>query len=323
MTAREQAPKSPQTPESDVTQGSGERDLHGFASAFTDSVRRDGAHSRTGRALLISGAVVAAATGGALLFGALSGGAKADTATSGAKQTSTKTPSASPGVTHGAITTPSGSSGTTPATSATSSAPSPRSSSGVSGALAIAPSPSSKTSAPPVTTTNLYAGPGCSNSGENFGMYSYYSGTNPNGTTGWSTQSGGYSANGCSGEYVSMPLNGSATGEDNHVLWKFTKVPTGQACTIKLFIPAATSIVLVGGDPADYSYTVNGSSTTAGSFTVNQIADRGRWATGPTTTTTTGEVDVRLANTGIDYDSSNLNAHDAASAVDLSCAKSS
>ena len=306
-----------------VSRGLGEEDPHGFAAAFTGSMRSeaDGAHGKSGRTILIGAGAVAAIAVGALVVGALdtgsSGPAKSTAdAVAGGKQTvATAT---TPG--HPASKQPSADAAA-PATHA----PNTDASSTAATSKAPAPSPAASTTAQTKgtvanATTFIFVGPDCSSPGNWYNEYTYYTGTNSNGTTGWTTQSGSYSGNGCTGAYMSMPMSGTSS-ETEHVLWKISTAPKNVPCTIEVYIPATTNITLVGGDPAQYTYALNGSDTQT-SFAINQLANRGRWVAEATVKTTDGEVEVRLGNAGVDYDSSNWNAHDAVAAVALACAKS-
>ncbi len=311
-----------------------EQDPHGFAAAFVGGMRTDGAHGRSGRTVLLGTGIVAVAALGALAFGAFgdSPGAKSNaasaspssagaTASRAASDKGSAAPSAVSGDTGTSQPAASASPGGSTATSAAGAQPTrsaPGSGDATIGADGVANA--AMASAHGGSTTTLYAGPGCSNEGANYGSYSYFTGTESNGTTDWSTQrSGGYSGNGCSGEYLSMPLNGSSTGFDDRGLWKFTFASGFTSCSVDVFVPDDTDIALVGGDPADYIVSVNGSTATAESFSIDQTGALGRWVSEAPVHPSTGEVEVHIMNTGIDYGSSDFNAHDAVAQVKLVC----
>lgn len=311
------------------SRGLGDDDPHGFAAAFTGTMRSEteGAHGRSGRTIAIGAGVVAAIAVGAVVVGALGAGSKGPATGSaaldagGPHSTNSSTP-AKPAATqsaHGATR-----SGSTPAGVAASAASSPATKAAGPSASASASSRAVKANsqglAAAAGTSYILEGPGCTSPGNWYNQYTYYTGTNANGTTGWSTQNGGYSGNGCDGEYMSMPLSGDSS-ETEHVLWKFSTVPVGEPCTIEVYIPATSDLALAGGDSAQYSYSLDG-ATAETPFEIDQVADRGRWVAEATVQTSTGEVEVRLGNAGADYDSSNWNAHDAVAAVALACTKS-
>jgi hypothetical protein len=176
----------------------------------------------------------------------------------------------------------------------------------------------SSTTASAPAHIELYAGPGCStDSGATaFVDYSWYSGTNANGTTGWTAQgSGGYG--GCSGHYQSMPMSGSGSVTE-HASWYFHFSTSITRCQFAVFVPDG-SLAQVGGDPADYGYYIGGSESAAGTFSVAQLSHEGSWVIVNTVAVHGGEFEVQEYNAGVDYDSSNWNAHDAVAQMAVSC----
>lgn len=167
-------------------------------------------------------------------------------------------------------------------------------------------------------TLTMVAGPGCDMppSSLAFVDYTWYSGTDSNGTTGWSAQnSGGYG--GCQGNYQSMPMSGDGSVTE-HASWYFHFSSAISRCDIEVFIPSG-SLAEVGGDSADYGYYIGGSSSASGTFSIDQLADEGGWVDYGTVPVSGGEVEVQEYNDGVDYDSSNWNAHDAVAQIEVRC----
>ncbi|MFH9107708.1 hypothetical protein ACH4LN_08990 [Streptomyces albus] len=163
------------------------------------------------------------------------------------------------------------------------------------------------------------AGPYCSDGSTKWVAQGRYS----DGQRGWTTSEGGYSGSGCGGRYVSVPMSGSATrDDDNAARYTFDtgKVERGS-CTVKVHIPGDSQIRRVGGHPTYYTVhdAANGAgSTMVGKFTVQQTSNRGSWVTGGTFPVNDGVLSVKLHTRGIDHGSWD-NAHHAASAIRVSC----
>ncbi len=137
--------------------------------------------------------------------------------------------------------------------------------------------------------------------------------------------SGGQHADGCNGSFDAMPMSGSTTYDDpgNYALWTFHTAPVVRGiCHINVYVPTDTSLEHVGGHPADYQ--VFGSAGTSGhelgAFDVDQIFNRGRWASRHNWPITNGTLTVKLDSYGIDWSgNSPTYAHIAISAVSLTC----
>ncbi|MFF8285458.1 hypothetical protein ACF06W_22435 [Streptomyces albus] len=163
------------------------------------------------------------------------------------------------------------------------------------------------------------AGPYCSDGSTKWVAQGRYS----DGQRGWTTSEGGYSGSGCGGRYVSVPMSGSATrDDDNAARYTFDtgKVERGS-CTVKVHIPGDSQIRRVGGHPTYYTVhdAANGAgSTMVGKFTIQQTSNRGSWVTGGTFPVNDGVLSVKLHTRGIDHGSWD-NAHHAASAIRVSC----
>lgn len=176
----------------------------------------------------------------------------------------------------------------------------------------------SPSTTPTTASTELFAGPGCSmsSSQEAFVDYGWYTGTDSNGTTGWSAQSsGGYS--GCGGRFQSMPMSGSGK-VTAHASWYFHFSTSITRCQFALYIPSGSS-AQVGGNPADYGYYVGGSESAAGTFSIAQLSHEGSWVVESTVAVSGGELEIQEYNAGIDYDSSDWNAHDAVAQAAVDC----
>ncbi|MFF2955198.1 hypothetical protein ACFVVU_28080 [Kitasatospora sp. NPDC057965] len=194
-----------------------------------------------------------------------------------------------------------------------------------------APQPSApqQPAPPPAAAKATYSAIGGSNCGTSSVAYAQ-NGWWEQGSAGWTTNSaGGYSGSGCNGKYVSMPMSGSATKDDNtnSVVWTFSTAPvTTGTCKISVYVPNNTDPKAVGGSPA--YYTVQNSSTpnsgTIGDFSVNQTTSRGSWVTAEKTFAVGGgKIAVMLHSRGLDWGNSATDkAHLAASAVRADCTAS-
>jgi hypothetical protein len=176
------------------------------------------------------------------------------------------------------------------------------------------------------------AGPECTGGAAAFTESGFSSGTSDP-SAGWATSaSGGFTGDGCSGAYVSMPVSGNARAvdPDRYALWTFP-LASGRAkasCTLAVYVPSSDSPGLVGGAPAYYYYydsvyTSQGSAKPSGDFAVSQPADRGGWVTVGTLTVSTGVVSVRLVDAGTDKGAGAAGVvRDAAAQVRLACSAS-
>jgi len=199
----------------------------------------------------------------------------------------------------------------------------------------ITPSPT-RGSGPLVPPTgqkwSTIAGPSCANAADgtsSFAVYGYATGTNSDGTTGWTTSSqGGYLGDGCTGGYMSIPVSGQGTGyDDNRVaLWKFdfSATFTHASCRLDTYIPRNSARSSVGGDPAyfyyygtDYSYGMKIDSM--GGYLVNQVSKQGRWSEGSSFKVATGKVSVKMVDAGSKNSAKTADAHVAAAQLRLTC----
>ncbi|MFE3501150.1 hypothetical protein [Kitasatospora sp. NPDC059160] len=165
---------------------------------------------------------------------------------------------------------------------------------------------------PPAPIYHGVAGPGCggSTSMQQNGWYD-------DGQKGWRKNSGGYSGDGCSGGFTSMPMSGAANKDDssNSVVWTFnTGSLTTGSCRLSVYVPNNGDIKAVGGAPT--YYTVQGQS-----FNVNQTSSRGQWVPAGTFPLSGGRIAVVMHSRGQDWvgDSVKTYAHHAASAVKADC----
>ncbi|MEU1285420.1 hypothetical protein [Kitasatospora sp. NPDC005856] len=165
---------------------------------------------------------------------------------------------------------------------------------------------------PPAPVT-VIAGPYCKSSG----VYKA-NGWFDQGSRGWNNNSGGYSGDGCTGNYVSMPMSGDANKDDNgnSVVWTFT-VDKVTSCTLAVYIPASGDVKQVGGNPSYYTVQSGGGQVDA--FSINQTANRGGWVN-QKTVPYRGPISVTLHSRGLDWSgSTETYAHHAASAVRATC----
>ncbi|WP_035792339.1 hypothetical protein [Kitasatospora mediocidica] len=161
------------------------------------------------------------------------------------------------------------------------------------------------------------AGPFCANSGTTFQQNGWFD----QGQAGWVTNSGN---SGCGGQFNSMPMSG-ASGKDsgNSVVWTFsTGAVTSGSCTLSVYVPGNGDVKAVGGAPAYYTVQTGSSpgSGTIGSFTVNQVGNRGAWVNAGTYPVSNGRIGVMLHDRGQDWtNTTKTYAHLAAAAVKANC----
>jgi hypothetical protein len=191
--------------------------------------------------------------------------------------------------------------------------------------------PSSRAPGAPQAGANwtAVAGPGCaSDATSGFTAYGYYTGTNSDQTTGWTTSAkGGYSGGSCTGSYLSFPVSGQPASydQDRFALWRFDfgATYTSASCTLATYVPDGTRTA-VGGDPAYYYYfqTDDGYGSTAsqlGGYRVDQVGQHGRWVTGSPFKVRTGVVTVKLVDAGARGSGAAKDAHVAAAQVRITC----
>ncbi|MFJ2810004.1 hypothetical protein [Kitasatospora sp. NPDC087271] len=178
-----------------------------------------------------------------------------------------------------------------------------------------APPPASQQPAPPppqkAAPTVVVTGPYCGNKS---GVYSQ-KGWFDQGDSGWRSNSGGYSGDGCNGTYTSVPMSGDGSDDKNSVVWTFT-VDKVTSCTLDVYIPASGDVKKVGGNPT--YYTVQSGSGSS-DFKINQTSNQGRWV-GEGTFQYRGSLSVTLHTRGQDWVGGNKTyAHHAASAMRVTC----
>jgi hypothetical protein len=139
----------------------------------------------------------------------------------------------------------------------------------------------------------------------------------------WYGGSGGWTADGCAGDSVHVPMSGSTTADDldNVIVWWFKTGPvTHGNCAVSVYVPNTGTTLDDDGDPA--TYFVFGSTSVSGSpmatLTVNQPKNQGRWVTAGTVTTT-GQLAIRMMTRGIDFGTGRDGAHLGVSALRVAC----
>ncbi|MFF4380808.1 hypothetical protein [Kitasatospora sp. NPDC001547] len=176
-----------------------------------------------------------------------------------------------------------------------------------------APQQPAPPAAKPPAPVTVIAGPYCKSGGQ-YKANGWYD----QGSSGWNTNSGGYGGDGCTGNYVSMPMSGDANKDDsgNSVVWTFT-VDKVTSCTLSVYIPASGDVKQVGGSPS--TYTVQSGGGQVGAFSINQTGSRGSWVNqGPFTYR--GPISLTLHSRGLDWSGSTKTyAHHAAAAVRATC----
>jgi hypothetical protein len=155
------------------------------------------------------------------------------------------------------------------------------------------------------------AGPGC---GGFAGVGSYR-----DGRKGWVDH-----GSGCGSAFVSIPMSGSATKDDTSAygLWQFSTGPVSKGtCALSVFVPNG-NLEEVGGDPTTYRVFggLQPSGSPIGTFTVDQVDQRGKWVGVGSYQVTDGKLAVQLLSRGVDWNNNGPTfAHHAASAVKADC----
>ncbi len=145
------------------------------------------------------------------------------------------------------------------------------------------------------------------------------------GTNSWAFGfEGGFSAENCDGRWHAIPVSGDPDAPDGkYAFWTFNIGFDDAACDVYVHIPDAESPRWVGGAPAQYQLHPSADPATSepfASFTVDQIADKGRWVHVGTFDTPGDTISVKLQNSGADQvDGQDTNAHVVASAVRTRC----
>jgi translation initiation factor IF-2 len=182
-------------------------------------------------------------------------------------------------------------------------------------------------------TWTAIAGPSCAASTDGstgFAAYGYYTGAGRDQTTGWSTSAGGgFTGEGCSGGYLSVPVSGKAAAFDDtrFVLWRFdfSAKFTDASCRVASYVPTNSSKVYVGGAPAYFyyygaDYTIGTNPVALGGFQVDQITKQGQWVSAGPFNVTSGQVAVKLVDAGARSPGSDTqDVHAAAAQVRLTC----
>ncbi|WP_037910852.1 hypothetical protein [Actinacidiphila yeochonensis] len=196
--------------------------------------------------------------------------------------------------------------------------------------IASPSSPGGQGAAQSGTSWTEVAGPGCASSASaSFAAYGYYSGTNSDQTTGWSSSAkGGYSGGSCTGSYLSIPVSGQSSSYDDSrfALWHFdfSQAYTSASCTLDTYVPDNAQRTYVGGDPAYYyyfqtDYGYGSTDTPFGGYTVSQVTHRGQWVSGKPFKVRTGVVTVKLVDAGARDGADAKDAHVAVAQVRITC----
>ncbi|MER8187399.1 hypothetical protein [Kitasatospora sp. NPDC094015] len=163
------------------------------------------------------------------------------------------------------------------------------------------------------------AGYGCNGPGGRFKEV----GSFDEGAGGWNTvSSGGWTGDSCDGRFAAVPMSGDRNKDDSsyYALWTFDVGSAAASCTVTVYVPANTSVKQVGGAPAYYTVG-SGSGGDLGSFTVDQVGNRGRWVDAGSFAPRDGTLTVKLHNRGVDFTGSGQKtyAHLAAAQIRVDC----
>ncbi|MFD9359443.1 hypothetical protein [Streptomyces sp. NPDC060031] len=178
----------------------------------------------------------------------------------------------------------------------------------------VAPVAPAKPAPAAVPEFSKLVGPGCGSGG--FSVNDQYK----NGDKGWRYGTSGWKSNGCDGDFLAMPMSGSATKADSsqYAKWEFSTGPVQSGkCTVYVYIPGSGDNTMVGGNPA--RYTVRGSNGTLGSFSIDQDSNTGKWVNGGSFDISSAKIELSLDNRGIDWGSGNVNRHIAVAQAKVDC----
>ena len=135
------------------------------------------------------------------------------------------------------------------------------------------------------------------------------------GSSAWARHNGGWTADGCTGAYVSASVHDSTGGNNTFTWWFATgQVPNGS-CDVRVFVPAGGN--LASADPAGYK-VYNGPLNSpdnhyVAGFTIDQRDNQGAWVSAGSYPTRDGFIEFRLDNQG------SGSAYVAAQTVSISC----
>jgi hypothetical protein len=177
------------------------------------------------------------------------------------------------------------------------------------------------------TTLTAIAGPGCGNDATSFTKVGYYTGTASKADDWTTSRTGGYRGDGCTGEFVSLPLSGHLDAYDSnrYALWTFhlgAALDNGASCLMWTYIPDVKKLSVVGGNPAHYfvygaAYVPGSTAKVVGNFELDQVTDRGKWVQDGSFSVTGGLASVRLVDAG-----SSPGARAAAAQIRINCSPS-
>lgn len=197
---------------------------------------------------------------------------------------------------------------------------------GLAGAAADAPatdatastdSPATPAQPPPVPTYTGVGGESCPQTS----TAGYY---NHGWSTDWYSGTGGWTADGCTGGSIHVPMSGNDTSDDldNVVVWWFLTGPVSQgSCAVSMYVPKTANPLDDAGAPATYAVFESKSmtGTPVATLTVDQTTSQGKWASAGTVTVTDGQLAIRLMTRGIDWGDGRDGAHLGVSAAKVAC----
>lgn len=183
---------------------------------------------------------------------------------------------------------------------------------GASASGSPAPSPAPSASHPSVT---LSTGPGCADTT----AASYHRvGSYDDGTSGWR-----HTGSGCGGQTDSMPMSGSASSADagTYSSYQFQTAPVRQGrCAVTVLIADKDDIEYIGGNPAYYQVFDGMAGSAAGTFTVDQPGNLGRWVAAGSFPVTAGRFVIHVTDQGQDWAGSTATyRHVAAGPIRITC----
>jgi len=148
-----------------------------------------------------------------------------------------------------------------------------------------------KEPAPPPATFVALGGEDCKHTASQ-GYYVEGSGTQK--------KPGGFRGQGCKGTFRVVPMSGSTSRDNRHVVWWFnTGAVFRGRCALAVYVPKGSRSADVAGKPTHYQVIRSADNhTVTGRFAIDQTAARGRWISVGTFGMTGGKIAIKKVNPG-------------------------
>jgi translation initiation factor IF-2 len=111
-------------------------------------------------------------------------------------------------------------------------------------------------------------------------------------------RTGGWTGNGCAGAFHAVPLTGQSRSSAHSLWWFRTGAVQRGSCAVAVYVPRAQARGDVTARPAYYNVLTGSGLAATRSFTVDQVANQGRWVSAGTSPVRDGTIAVQLLNRG-------------------------